>query len=193
MPEHHDHRVDLDALARATDGLCPEDGLVDAVMTRVSGSAVAEPIDLGSGGLGSGALGSGRASSVELDESLARLAVATGSLEPNPALAESVMESIHALGARRAAEDVLEAASRLTTDLRPSDELSDEVMAALDAGAPRSRQGRRLSAAGIARAGRSALLVAAAVAAVCVGYASYVERQLDGDVMAAVDLLETSE
>jgi hypothetical protein len=77
--------------------------------------------------------------------------------------------------------------------LRPSDELSDEVMAALDAGAPRSRQGRRLSAAGIARAGRSALLVAAAVAAVCVGYASYVERQLDGDVMAAVDLLETSE
>ena len=136
----------------------------------------------------------------ELDASLTRLGRATDSLEPHPTLSESVMESIRGLATDRLPdtegrrpEDVLETASRLTADLCPADGLGDEVMVAVGAVAPRSRLGRSLSAAGITRAGRAALLVAAAVAAVSVGYASYVEQRLDSDVMVAVDFVEASE
>jgi hypothetical protein len=141
-----------------------------------------------------------RNADADLDAALARIARVTDSLDAHPALAESVLETIGAVGAQRlpdadgrSTDEVIETTARLTADLCPSAGLADEVMAALGSVAPRSRVGRSLSAVGIARAGRSALLVAAAVAAISVGYASYAEQALDSEVMAAVDFVEASE
>jgi len=190
MPDHRDSEARIDALGRATAELRPDDGIVDAVMTRVAaaaaGPAVVAPPDEGS--------------AADLEATIARLGRATTELAPHPALSEDIMSSVQAVsttsGPRatgRSVAQALEHGAKLTAELCPAQGLSDAVMLTVEGIATRAGRNGSISAEGITRSGRAALLVAAALAAVSLSSAAYIEHRLDRDVMAAVDPVEASE
>ncbi len=143
----------------------------------------------------------------ENQQRLAGIAAATEDLAPEASLGDEVALSAarEATSEIQAADDVTEAVmlsieldelGRQTDSLAPSDRFTDAVLAAAQAEPPPASellQSSRWPSMTLIRSSRAALFAAAAVAAVSVGYATYVENRIDSDVLSSVAAVELDE
>jgi hypothetical protein len=143
----------------------------------------------------------------ENQERLAGIATATEDLAPEASLGDEVVLTAarEATSQIDAAGDVTDAVmlsieldelGRRTDALAPSDAFTDAVLASAEAEAPPATellQSSRWPSRTLIRSSRAALFAAAAVAAVSVGYATYVENRIDTDVLSSVAAVELDE
>lgn len=146
----------------------------------------------------------------ENQDRLAGIATATEDLAPEASLADEVVLSAsrEATSGIEAPGDITDAVmlsieldelGRKTDALAPSDGFVDAALLAVresnDAAPVESilHPTSRWPARSLIRSGRAALFAAAAVAAVSVGYATYVENRIDTDVLSSVAAVELDE
>jgi len=129
------------------------------------------------------------------EEDLARLAAATSDIEAPADFTDRVMGLV-----READHPIFAQVARATRDLEPSAALADSVMRGVretDRSPASDIKSKPTSKVvwldGITRGGVGAVLIAAAVAAGCVLFASYTEGDLDAHVIATVDSVEAGE
>jgi hypothetical protein len=117
-----------------------------------------------------------------LGERLARMAAATTELDADEALGDSVMAAVDPI------DSALARAARRTATLLPSHDIGAAVVDAIAAERVRTPWPQALM-----RSAYAALTVATVAAAASVALSFYTQRELDADVMAAVDSVEVAE